>query len=80
MMIRTMDLFKIFDTVYVLTKGGPGYATENSIGARNWVFAAKNQKGEIIQLIRALPIKWKYHPMQVKFKNLAKGTETHIMI
>lgn len=28
MMMRTMDLFKIFDTVYVLTRGGPGYATE----------------------------------------------------
>lgn len=27
-MMRTMDLFKIFDTVYVLTRGGPGYATE----------------------------------------------------
>ena len=23
-----MDLFKIFDTVYVLTKGGPGFSTE----------------------------------------------------
>ncbi|NLL96870.1 MAG: sugar ABC transporter permease [Clostridiaceae bacterium] len=28
LMMRTMDLFKIFDTVYVLTRGGPGYATE----------------------------------------------------
>lgn len=28
MLIRTMDLFKIFDTIYVMTKGGPGYSTE----------------------------------------------------
>jgi len=28
MMMRAMDLFKIFDTVYTLTNGGPGYATE----------------------------------------------------
>ncbi len=27
-LMRTMDLFKIFDAVFVLTKGGPGYATE----------------------------------------------------
>lgn len=28
LLMRTMDLFKIFDTVYVLTKGGPGFSTE----------------------------------------------------
>ena len=28
MLIRSMDLFKIFDTIYVMTKGGPGYSTE----------------------------------------------------
>ena len=29
MMLRTMDLFRIFDTIYVLTRGGPGSATES---------------------------------------------------
>lgn len=28
LMMRTMDLFKIFDTIYTLTQGGPKYATE----------------------------------------------------
>lgn len=28
LLMRTMDLLKIFDTIYVLTRGGPGYATE----------------------------------------------------
>jgi len=28
MLIRSMDLFKIFDTIYVMTKGGPGNSTE----------------------------------------------------
>lgn len=28
LLMRSMDLLKIFDTVYVLTRGGPGYATE----------------------------------------------------
>ncbi len=28
LIMRTMDLYKIFDTVYALTKGGPGYTTE----------------------------------------------------
>lgn len=28
LLMRTMDLMKIFDTIYVLTKGGPGYSTE----------------------------------------------------
>jgi len=27
--LRTMDLFKIFDTIFVLTRGGPGTATES---------------------------------------------------
>lgn len=27
-LMRTMDLLKIFDTIYVLTRGGPGYSTE----------------------------------------------------
>ena len=27
--LRTMDLFKIFDTIFVLTRGGPGSATES---------------------------------------------------
>ena len=28
LLMRTMDLLKIFDTIYVLTRGGPGCATE----------------------------------------------------
>jgi len=28
LLIRTMDIIKVFDTVYVLTRGGPGDATE----------------------------------------------------
>ena len=28
LLMRTMDLLKIFDTVYVLTRGGPGFSTE----------------------------------------------------
>lgn len=28
LLMRSMDLMKIFDTIYVLTRGGPGYATE----------------------------------------------------
>ncbi len=28
LLMRTMDLLKIFDTIYVLTRGGPGYSTE----------------------------------------------------
>ena len=28
LLMRTMDLMKIFDTIYILTRGGPGYATE----------------------------------------------------
>ena len=27
-LLRTIDAFKVFDTVYVLTGGGPGTATE----------------------------------------------------
>ena len=29
LVLRTMDLFKIFDTIYVLTRGGPNAATES---------------------------------------------------
>ena len=28
LLFRTMDTYRIFDTVFVLTKGGPGLATE----------------------------------------------------
>ena len=28
LLIRMMDIFKIFDTVYALTYGGPGYASQ----------------------------------------------------
>ena len=28
MMLRAMDTYRVFDTIYVLTKGGPGLATE----------------------------------------------------
>jgi multiple sugar transport system permease protein len=31
LLFRTMDTYRIFDTVFVLTKGGPGTAT-NTIG------------------------------------------------
>jgi multiple sugar transport system permease protein len=27
-LLRFMDAIKVFDTIYVLTSGGPGYATE----------------------------------------------------
>ena len=27
-LLRFMDAIKVFDTIYVLTNGGPGYATE----------------------------------------------------
>ncbi len=27
-LIRVMDAFRVFDTIYVLTRGGPGVATE----------------------------------------------------
>jgi len=27
-LFRTMDVYRIFDTIYVLTKGGPGAASE----------------------------------------------------
>ncbi len=29
LVIRFMDVFRIFDSIYVLTKGGPGKATES---------------------------------------------------
>ena len=67
LLIRFMDVFRIFDSIYILTKGGPGTVTESLsllIYKVNWI---KNNLGAassmsyammIIMFVIALVINW----------------------
>ena len=73
LMMRFTDAFKVFDTVYVMTGGGPGNSTEmlpNYIWQHRTIASAS-----LSRLFAPLPQfqKWEIHTVFLHFRNFELG-------